>query len=702
MNEGAVMSCRCTAWVVFASWVALASSCESSLAATPLAPESLAKLQFVSDPQISPDGRRIAYVVTRVDLERDTYDADLWLIDGSEAPRLIVGARGDDTRPRWSPDARALAFVSARSGKRQLYILPMNGGEAWPLTNEKGGVGAFTWSPDGTRIAYLARGAEQETPAGSAGRARVTERLFFRSDGSGGFVPEVQPRLYVIDARPNAAALGPLTDGKTLLDASAPAWAADGRSIVLSANPADDRAQIAGDTELYRVRLDGSTAITPLTDRRGPDASPVIAANGLIAWTGYDSAEPARSSSTTHLFVMNADGSQRRQLAESLDRNVGETLITDSAAPRSTGESIAFAPDGKALVFLTADHGRTRLYRSSTSGGVLRELTGELRGELREISMARTGRIAAIFSSPTAPYDVWSLDRPGGKWKQLTTHGSDSLQGVPARAYEELTVRSFDQRAIQAWLVTPPDFDPQRKYPLILYIHGGPHTLYGENYFHEFQMHASAGYLVLIANPRGSTGYGQEFANVIQYRYPGDDYRDLMAALDAVIARGFVDERRLGVGGGSGGGLLTSWTIAQTTRFAAALVERPVTNWHSFASGSDRHAFFVRHWFRDYPWKDAADYLARSPLTYVEKVATPVLVIQSEQDYRTPMDQGLQYYGALRMLGKPARLALFPTSAHGLSREGPPSQRIERLQLIASWFAEKLKAAEASAVAATH
>ncbi|HKZ73255.1 MAG TPA: S9 family peptidase, partial [Steroidobacteraceae bacterium] len=644
-------------------------------AASPgLEPESLAGARYVSDAQVSPDGRRIVYVVTRVDMERDGYDADLWLIDGERPARPLVAAPGNDTRPRWSPDGGQLAFISSRAGKPQLHILPMAGGEAWALTSEKGGVGAFAWSPDGTRIAYLARGADPEEKPGTAGRARVTERLFFRSDGSAGFVPETQPRLYVIDVRSQAVSLGPLTDGTAFLEPSAPAWVAGGRALIFSATPADDRSQIYGDAELYRVSLDSGHAVTPLTDRRGPDGSPVVSRSGAIAWTGFDSREPARSSSTTHLFVMQSDGAGRRQLTAELDRNVGETLNTDSAAPRSTGTSLAFAADGRSLLFVAADRGRAHLYRAGVSGGAPQVLSSELRGDLRELSVARNGRIAAIFGSPTSPYEVWSLERTGGKWRQLTSHGLEGLSAYAALPYEEFSVASFDGKPIQAWLVKPRDFDAASKYPLILYIHGGPHTLYGESFFHELQLLASAGYVVLISNPRGSTGYGEEFANIIQYRYPGDDYRDLMAAVDAVVARGFIDERRMGVAGGSGGGLLTAWTVAQTPRFAAALVERPVTNWHSFASGSDRHAFFVRHWFRDYPWKDSADYLARSPLTYVDKVTTPVLVIQSEQDYRTPMDQGLQYYGALRMLGKPTRLALFPSSAHGLSREGPPSQ----------------------------
>lgn len=663
-----------------------------------LEPESLAALRFVSDAQISPDGRRIVYVVSRMDVPRDRYLAELWLIEDEGAPRPLVTASGENTRPRWSPDGRRLAFLSDRSGSQQILVLELGGGEAWSLTAEPKGVGAFAWSPDGTQIAYLARSGEPaaertarngQAPQG-AGRALVTERLFFRADGTPGFVPEVRSRLRVIAARGRAAPSAPLTDGYA--EPSAPAWSPDGRWIYFSALPRSEEAEIDGDTELFRVPADGSGAAEPLAQRRGPDRDPLVSAAGHLAWVGFDIGEPVRSSSTTHLHVMRPDGSERRVLTGALDRNVGETLLTDAAAPRSSGQQLVFTARGGHLLFVAADRGRTRLFRVATDGGPIESLSDELQGDLREISVARTGRIAAIFGSPTQPYEVWTLERAGGKWARRTAHGIDSLARHALAGYEELWVDSFDGRRIQGWLIRPPGFDPSRKYPLILYIHGGPHALYGESFFHEFQMLASAGFLVLITNPRGSTGYGQEFANVIQHRYPGDDHRDLMAALDAVLARGFADERRLGIAGGSGGGVLTSWTIGRTERFAAALVERPVTNWLSFAVASDRSAYFVRYWFRDYPWRDAEDYLARSPLSLVDAVRTPVLVIQSEQDYRTPVDQGLQYYTALRMLGKEARLALFPASAHGLSREGPPGQRVERLRIIREWFAGKLGA----------
>lgn len=668
--------------------------------AAPLTPQSLGAWRFVSDPQISPDGRRIVYVLSRADVAADKYESDLWIIEDDAPPRPLVTAPGEDTRPRWSPDGKRLAFASSRSGKRQIYILDMEGGEAWPLTREPEGVGAFSWSPDGSRIAYLARSpgtsGSKESPApapanvaATSGTAFVTDKLFYRNDGAPGFAPETRARLLVTDVQRTPQRGEPLTDGRN--EPSEPAWSPDGRWLFFSSLPGTEKAEIENDTELYRVPADGSGPIEQLTSRSGPDDNPIVSATGLVAWTGYERGPQPRSSTTTQLYLMRAVGSNVRSLTPTFDRNVGETLMTDIAAPRSTGRQIAFAPDNRSVLFVSSDQGRARLYRANLSGGEPQSLSEALRGDLREFSVARNGTIAAIFGSPTQPYEVWTLDRGRGKWQQRTRHALQELPGFEPAQYEEMYVESFDGRRIQGWLIKPPQFDPARRHPAILYIHGGPHAQYGESFFHEFQMLASAGYVVIISNPRGSTGYGQEFANIIQYKYPGDDYRDLMAVVDHVVARGIVDEQRLGIAGGSGGGLLTSWSIAQTDRFAAALVERPVTNWLSFVPTSDRNAFFAQHWFRDYPWRDAQDYLARSPLTFVDKVETPVLVIQSEQDYRTPVDQGLQYYAALRMLGKEARLALFPGSSHGLSRDGPPRQRVERLQIISAWFDSKLK-----------
>ncbi len=676
-------------WAATALSLAVASGTLARAGA--LEPESLNGWQFVSDPEISPDGSRIVYVLSRFDIERDDYESDLWAIDGNGEPRPFVTTAGPDLSPRWSTDGKRLAFLSARSGKPQIFVLEMTGGEAWQLTKEAEGVSGFSWSPDGARIAYLAKAHLDQPAPPASGRARVTEKLVYRNDGAPGFASEVRAQIWVVEARnDHGAAVGPLTDGS--VDVSTPAWSADGKTLYYSAASQPDAGDLGESTDVFRVAAATGAKAEPVTRREGPDDGPVVASpGGMLAWTGYDLASPPRSSTSRRLYTLGANATKPVLMTAAFDRNVGEQVMTDVGGPRGSGAQVAFAPNSKEILFVAADNGRTRLYAVPVRGGAVVSLSEQLAGDLREFSVAKNGRIAAVFSSPTAPYDIWILDRAGAKWRQASHHGQKCLNGFVPAPYEEMRVDSFDGQKIEAWLLKPPGFDAAKKYPLLLYIHGGPHALYGESFFHEMQVHASHGFLVLLANPRGSTGYGEAFANSVQYRYPGDDFRDLTAVLDSVIARGYVDDKRLGVGGGSGGGLLTSWIVGHTTRFAAALVERPVVNWITEATVADIHSYVATRWFRDYPWRDPNDYIARSPIFFVDKVETPVLVIQSEQDYRTPFDQGIQFYTALRMLGKPAKLALFPTSSHGLSRNGPPAQRVERLKIILDWFQTKLE-----------
>lgn len=692
------------AGVCLAAMGSLAAAESPLAAAESMTPASLNALRVVEDVEISPDGSRIVYELTRIAVAQDKYERDLWLIEGDNEPRPFVTAAGDDSRPRWSPDGKRLAFVSTRQGRPQVFVLEMSGGEAWRLTDEPTGVSAFAWAPDGSRIAYLAgpalpgKPAKKETaapgadPAVLAGkRALVTDRLFFRMDGVPGFLPQGRSQLFVIEARSkNPSRVGPLTDGRS--QPSEPAWSPDGKWLFFSAIPTTWEAEVEFDSELYRVRADGRSEPEPITAHPGSDEPPIVArSSGLMAWTGHDAGNPHMSAYTSRLYVMRSDGTDRRVLTGNFDRNVGEVQGTDAAWLHGLGQRVAFTPNGKELLFLSADNGLTRLYRIDANGGEAREVSNVMRGDLREISVADNGALATIFGSPTQPFEVWTSQGPGKPWRQRTNHALAELPGVKLAAYEELEATSFDGQRIQGWLIKPPQFDASRKYPLILYIHGGPHAMYGENFYHEFQVLANAGYVVLISNPRGSTGYGQAFANSVQYTHPGDDaYRDLMAVVDAALERGFIDERRLGIAGGSGGGTLTAWTVGRTERFAAALVERPATNFYSFVPGADVGIYFVPHWFRDFPWRDPQDYLARSPISLVDNVTTPVLVIHSIEDYRTTVDQGVQYYSALKMLGKPARLALFPLSSHSLSRNGTPSQRVQRLEIILQWFDEKL------------
>jgi dipeptidyl aminopeptidase/acylaminoacyl peptidase len=483
-----------------------------------------------------------------------------------------------------------------------------------------------------------------------------------------------------------------LTSGE--FEAGDPVWSRDGRHILFSAVRREDADYAPEDTEIYSVAVDDDATVLPLTQHRGPDDDPLPSPDGKwIAFTGFDDQDPSLSSAVTNLYVMRPDGTGRRQLAEDFDRNVGEIMLTDSAAPRSAGERIAWSADSRRLLFIAADRGQDHLYEVEVASGDYAPLTRFRQGDLREFSLSRTGQVAVTFSSPARPADIYAFPaEPGAgeEWREVSRVGAALVPAGGFSEYEEFWFDAFDGARIQGWIIKPPAFDPLRRYPAVLYIHGGPHAMYGTGFFHEFQWLARSGFVVLITNPRGSTGYGGTFANVIQYRYPGDDFRDLMAGVDALIGRGYVDADRVGVAGGSGGGLLTSWTVGQTDRFKAAVVERAVTNWHSFVGTSDLNYWFVRHWFRDYPWRDSADYLARSPLSHVDRVQTPVLVIHNEQDYRTALDQGLQFYTALKMLKKPARLAVFPDSSHGMSREGRPSQRVARLELIERWLTEYL------------
>ena len=681
------------------------------VAAPALAPASLRDFTWVSDPQIDADGRRVAFIKTTVDAAHDDYLSDLWLLDGDRVARALTVGAGDVTAPRFSPDGARLAFLSKRSGKRQVHVLELAGGEAWQLTDDADGVQGFAWSPEGGRIAFASRatgpGEEADKPAdataGLSKPAFVTERLTTRSDGRPGWTPAHRTHIWVLATTSGAKAAAKRVTGGDYDDA-VPEWSHDGKTLYFSAVRKPDADRQATDTELYAVPADGSAEPKALTARRGPDNTPRVSPDGRwIAYTGFDEATPPQSYSVSHLYVISTATGEVRALAHGLDRAIGDAVIADMGAPRGEGGGLVWRADSQAVYFASADRGVAQLMEA-TLDGRYRELTHLIDGDIRAFDIDRSGRVVAVYSNASHPAELVAFGvKDAGRheaWRSLTTFNAALVAKSAFVPYEELwykgaapLVSLFDghgpasQQWIQSWVVKPPDFDPSRHYPLLLYIHGGPHAMYGTAFFHEMQVLAHAGYVVLITNPRGSTGYGEKFGEVIHNHYPGDDYLDLMAGVDALIGRPYIDREQLYVAGGSGGGLLSAWTVGHTGRFRAAVVERAVTNWYSFVSASDLNHYFVERWFRDLPWHDSADYLARSPLSYVDAVTTPVLVIHNENDFRVPLDQGVEYYTALKMLGKPARLAVFADSSHGMSREGRPNQRIERLNLILEWLA---------------
>jgi dipeptidyl aminopeptidase/acylaminoacyl peptidase len=684
----------------------------ATAAGAPLAPASLLEVTWVADPRYSPDGRSVAFVRANVDRAADDYTSDLWIATGEGAPRPLTADPAEDLAPRWSPDGKRLAFVSKRSGKRQVHVLELAGGEPWQLTAVEDGMAEFAWSPDGTRIAFTSltplpeekeRLPPEADPKSKQARPPfVSERLRTRSDGIPGW--QTAKRMHVWTVRTDA---GPKAPAKRVTggdyDHRDPQWSADGTQLYFTGLRKPDADYVSTDTEIYALPADGGVEPRALTDRRGPDEDPAVSPDGRwIAYVGHDEKTPPASYSQPRLYLLDTRTGASRQLAAGLDRPVADGTISDMGAPRGDGTRLVWRADSRAVYFQVADRGQAQIYEA-TLDGRHRAVTQLVQGEVRAFDVAKDGRVAAVHSNATQPPELRSFALRDaareGAWRSVTAFNAALAAGGRFVPYEEIwyegakpSVTTFDgqprseKQWIQGWILKPPGFDASRRYPLVLYIHGGPHAMYGTGFFHEFQLLAHRGYVVLITNPRGSTGYGEEFANVVQYRYPGDDYHDLMAGVDAVVARGYVDTKRMAVGGGSGGGLLTAWTVAHTNRFAAALVERAVTNWHGFVGTADMNYWFATRWFRDFPWRDVPNHLDRSPLSFVDAVRTPVLVLHNADDFRTPLDQGLQYYTALKMARKPAKLAVFPDSSHGMSRDGRPSQRIERLELIADWF----------------
>jgi len=703
-------------WALSAS----AGLAQDAAAPTGLEAEALWEWTYVGDPQISPKGDRVAFVVARTDKAKDRYATDLWILDlATGASKPLTTHEANETQPTWSPDGSRLAFVSGRAEGSQIFLLDMSGGEARQLTQVKPGAGAIAWSPDGQRIAFLSsalteaeRKAKEEKEkaekeAAEAPRLadggkvldtaepeQVIENLFFRRDGSPGYLSLDRTHIWTVPvgddfpAEATRITHGDYNDGP-------PVWSADGKTIFFGATRKPDAEYTLSDSEVYRVPADGSAEPQALTSRYGPDGSPMVSPDGRwVAYFGFDESERGHSYHVQNLYIMRPDGSEKRCLTEGYDRSLGDGTGQDMASPFGSGSQAEWAADSASIFATSANRGQTQIVQISLADGKVRPITRMAQGNISAFTVSPQGTVAALHSDPMTPFGLstFALDKPETvAWTRHTRFNEEPMQAVQRRPYDELWFESFDGLKIQGWLIKPPDFDPDKKYPMILYIHGGPHTMYGTTFFFEFQMLADAGYVVLITNPRGSTGYGTEFGNIIQYNYPGDDYRDLMAAVDLVLSRGFVDEKRLGVAGGSGGGLLTTWIVGQTERFAAAVAQRNVTNWRSFVGTSDFNYFFTQRWFRGFPWEELDDYVRRSPLSYVGKATTPVLLIHSQEDYRTPLEQSLQYYLSLKMQKKPAKLVVFPDESHGLSRSGRPSHRIARLNHIQTWFDQWLK-----------
>ncbi len=670
------------AWLAVLTAIALIPAARAQEKAKKLTAMDEFNIQTATDPQISPDGKKVVYVRGFADPMTDRRYSNLWIIgaDGADHRALTTGNR-NDTSPRWSPDGTRVAYLSGEDGRTQIYVRWMDSGQTARITDLEQSPSAIHWSPDGRMISFAAlvpaRGPHiadlPGPPEGAkwADPAKAYDRLVYRFNGAGYLKPGFM-QLFVVSAEggaPRQVTSGNLPNGGTEFGPTQAVWTPDGKYLIVSANHHSEEAHEYLDTEVYEFSVADGT-MGQLTHRKGPDNSPVVSPDGKhIAYTGFD--DRYQGHQTTHLYLMNRDGSGSHSFSEKLDR--------DASSPE-------WAPDSSGVYFLFRDQGDTKIGFISTDGSFQKIADhvagGTGAGGGGSFSVSRSGAIAFTYGRTDAPGDVAVLS--GGSQKVLTAINQELLAQKPPGAVEEIWYESSkDRRKIQGWIVKPPDFDRSKKYPLILEIHGGPFADYGDRFDFEKQVWAAMGYVVLYTNPRGSTSYGEEFANLIHHAYPGDDFYDLNSGVDAVIARGYIDTNNLFVTGGSGGGVLTCWTIEHTDRFRAAASLYPVINWYSFALTSDI-PFVTKYWFPGLPWDKTENYMARSLTNLLSKVKTPTMVMTGEADFRTPISEAEQFYEGLKLLNVEAVLVRVPEEPHGISRR--PSHYITKMLYIAGWF----------------
>jgi dipeptidyl aminopeptidase/acylaminoacyl peptidase len=630
--------------------------------------ESYLDMETVSSPQVSPDGRQVVYTRGWVDKVNDQRESSIWImnVDGSKNRFLV-----DGSGPVWAPDGTRIAYTaSGEPSGSQVFVRWMDAeGANTQITRVGNGPSGLRWSPDGRWISFSMSVDDKESwgirlpgkPEGAKWTEdpRVVTRADYRQDRQG-FVDDAWRHVFFVPAEGGTPRQ--LTDGKW--NHSSAEWTPDGKELVFSSLRIDDAEDAWRESEIYSVDV-ASGAIRQLTTRKGVDSNPMPSPDGkLIAYTGDDWHDDTYRNGK--VYVMGRDGANPRAISGDFDRQSG---------------GFTWAPDASGLYFTANDAGSTNVHFVSVNGGVRTVTEGV---HLLSIgSLSAGGTLVGTETSFREPGDVVAFDvkRPGDK-RRLTQVNVDVLAGVTLGDVEEIWYMSVDGYRIQGWIVKPPDFDPAMKYPLMLAIHGGPHSMYGVGFNFGWQEHAANGFVTLYTNPRGSTGYGSAFGNAIKNAYPGKDFDDLMNGVDEVLKQGYVDEQNMFVYGCSGGGVLTSWIVGHTDRFAAASANCPVTNWLSFVGTTDSPGWYRN--FENLPWEDPSEHLRRSPLMHVGNVKTPTMLMTGVLDLRTPMPQTEEYYEALKMVGVPTAMVRFNNEWHGTS--STPSNFLRTQLYLREWF----------------